>query len=186
MLNTYDRDNVPLLMDSNGDLKPINFEIEPVTEVRMSCSATINGEFYIFGGSTRRRQISKIIDCSLQRVGDLPYELYFPACGTFKFPEERSMICFPAHHTKSCVRYLYSEKPCSEPLVYFSWVDGRISDTHPNSTFTHYATTLSNIDNKVVAVGSVRHNGGDDNNKGSKFKRIKYPLTRSNESPNLN
>ena len=36
-------------MDSNGDFKSIDFELEPLTEVSHSCSATINGEFYIFG-----------------------------------------------------------------------------------------------------------------------------------------
>ena len=71
--------------------------IEPLTEVSVSCSATINGEFHIFGGKTRRRQVSKTKDCSLKRVGDLPYELYFPACGTFRFPEERSMIFLPGN-----------------------------------------------------------------------------------------
>ena len=91
-------------MDSNGDFKSIDFDMEPLTEVSLSCSATINGEFYIFGGFTRRRQVSKIMDCSLKRVGDLPYELYYPACGTFRFPEERSMICFAFEHAKSCVR----------------------------------------------------------------------------------
>ena len=104
VLNTFEQDNIPLLMDSDGNFKPIDFEIESRTEVRLSCSATINGEFYIFGGMTQRRQISKIVDCSLKRVGDLPYELYYPACGTFKFPEERSMICFPYNHAKSCYR----------------------------------------------------------------------------------
>ena len=151
-------------MDSDGNFKPIDFEIESRTEVRLSCSATINGEFYIFGGSTQRRQVSKIIDCSLNRVGDLPYELYYPACGTFKFPEERSMICFPFNHAKSCVSF-----------------DGLVSYTHPNSTFTHYATTLSSIDNQVVAVGSVRRYSEDglfseSNNKGCKICNIDYVM----------
>ena len=92
-------------MDSNGDFKSIDFEVESLAEAAISCSATINGEFYIFGGRTRRRQISKIIDCSLKRVGDLPYELLFPACGTFKFPEERAMMCFASPgNGKSCFR----------------------------------------------------------------------------------
>ena len=91
-------------MDSNGDYKSIDFKMESLTEVYQSCSATINGEFYIFGGETQSRQISKIRDCSLKRVGDLPYELQYPACGTFRFPEERSMICFASGYAKSCVR----------------------------------------------------------------------------------
>ena len=91
-------------MDSNGDYKSIDFKMESLTEVYQSCSATINGEFYIFGGATQSRQISKISDCSLKRVGDLPYELQYPACGTFRFLEERSMICFAKGYAKSCVR----------------------------------------------------------------------------------
>lgn len=91
-------------MDSEGEFQLITFETDSLAEVAVSCSATINGEFYIFGGLNERRQISKIVDCSLQRVGDLPYELYFPACGTFKFPEERSMLCFAKYYEYSCVR----------------------------------------------------------------------------------
>ena len=96
--------NRPLLMDSNGDFTSIDFKMESLTEVSHSCSASINGEFYIFGGTTRQRQVSKIMGCSLKRVGDLPYELRYPACGTFRFPEERNMICFAWDHAKSCVR----------------------------------------------------------------------------------
>ena len=49
--------------------------------------------------------------------------------------------------------------------------DGYTSHPHPNSTFTHYATTLSGINNRVVAVGSVARFSEDgqfseSNNKG--------------------
>ena len=59
-------------------------------------------------------------------------------------------------------------------VVNFSY-DGFTSYTHPNSTFTHYATTLSSIDNQVVAVGSgVRYSDGgkfsESNNKGLIFE----------------
>ena len=91
-------------MDSDGEFLPVDLETDSLAEVAVSCSATINGEFYVFGGLNERRQISKIVDCSLQRISDLPYELYFPACGTFKFPEERSMICFAKYYEYSCVR----------------------------------------------------------------------------------
>lgn len=105
VLNTYKEQNTPLLMDYNGDFYSIDFEIEPLTEVHRSCSASINGEFYIFGGLTQTRQISKIVNCSLARIGDLPYELAYPACGTYRFPEERSMMCFASGHSSSCVRF---------------------------------------------------------------------------------
>ena len=92
-------------MNSNGDFHSIDFEMKARTEVHQFCSASINGEFYIFGGLTQTRQISKIVNCSLERIGDLPYELTFPACGTFRFPEERSMMCFASLYRKSCVRF---------------------------------------------------------------------------------
>ena len=38
--------------------------------------------------------------------------------------------------------------------ILISSFDGKISRPHQNSTFTHYATTLSNIDNQIVALGS--------------------------------
>ena len=113
------------------------------------------------------------MDCSLKRVDDLPYELRYPACGTFRFPEERSMICFAWEHAKSCVRSVDLHAKLFEE-VNLSY-DGFRSYTHPNSTFTHYATTLSSIDNQVVAVGSVSRSSNtgkfsDSNNKGLNFK----------------
>ena len=163
VLNTYESENVPLLMDSNGYFKQIDFDIESMTEVAHSCSATINGEFFIFGGRTQKRQVSKIINCSLRRVGDLPYELFAPTCGTFEFPEERSMICFSSKHEKSCVRYCKRSITNIRSILSF---DGHISYTHPNSTFTHHSTTLSSINNQVVAVGSWKYSGQGQNNKG--------------------
>ena len=40
-------------------------------------------------------KISKIIDCSLERIGELPNEFYNGACGTYKFgsEDERVMFC---------------------------------------------------------------------------------------------
>ena len=50
-------------------------------------------------------QISKIENCGLQRIGELPNEFDFGACGTFKFAaEERVMFCFPDNESKKCFR----------------------------------------------------------------------------------
>ena len=50
-------------------------------------------------------QISKIENCGLQRIGELPKEFDFGACGTFIFAaEERVMLCFPSSGRKKCFR----------------------------------------------------------------------------------
>ena len=98
----------------------------PATGVSGSCSAMLNGELFIFGGdgedgssnfkqvmfsnqklikSYRLFQISKVVDCELKRIGELPNEFATGACGTFLFDDaERVMMCFPASDTKKCFR----------------------------------------------------------------------------------
>ena len=100
VLNTYKEQNTPLLMDYNGDFYSIDFEIEPLTEVHRSCSASINGEFYIFGGLTQTRQISKIVNCSLARIGDL-MNLLIPHAERTDFLK------------KGCVSHLVIQAPVS-------------------------------------------------------------------------
>ena len=58
-------------------------------------------------------KISKIVGCALQRVGELPYDFYFGACGTFQFTDasqERALLCFPAKARNKCYRFkLFNE-----------------------------------------------------------------------------
>ena len=89
------------------------------TEAFFSCSSLLNGELFVFGGySTKQKQVnfksrtcsviklwfkvSKVIGCELKRIGDLSYEFYRGACGTFNFPEERIMLCFSSAHKSKC------------------------------------------------------------------------------------
>ena len=89
------------------------------TQVYHSCSATLNGETYVFGGNNEKNQvfipqfvlkifyalqISKIIGCGLKRIGDLNYDFYLGACGTYLFPEERVMLCFGDSYKTRCER----------------------------------------------------------------------------------
>ena len=86
----------------------------------------LNGELFVFGGdgedgsdnykqviflnkkainSSRLFQISKIVDCELKRIGELPNEFATGACGKFLFDDaERVMLCFSARDTKKCFR----------------------------------------------------------------------------------
>ena len=78
-------------------------------------------------------KISKIIDCGLKRVGDLPFEFRHGACGTFNvFSEERVMLCFDYHEQRKCRSY-----------------SGMDFDTHPDSAWPHSHTSLGNVNNQV-------------------------------------
>ena len=87
----------------------------------------LNGELFVFGGSgtkynkqvismirkkiksNNENQISKIMDCELKRIDDLPYDFELGACGTFLFEdrvftEERVMLCFSFSGKNFCFR----------------------------------------------------------------------------------
>ena len=54
-------------------------------------------------------KISKIIGCGLERIGELLYDFYLDACGTFHFldsEEERVMLCQSSADTCRRVRGL--------------------------------------------------------------------------------
>ena len=141
------------------------------TEVYRSCSATLNGDFYVFGGSSasnKRRnqvhtnmlnlsynssyyQVSKVIGCELKRIGDLNYEFHQGACGTFLFPKERVFLCFAKERKNKCERfsfiYFYSS------FSIFSY-DGVAFRTHANSTNLHWSISLGNHNGFPFAAGS--------------------------------
>ena len=92
--------------DLGGVEENFEFTLEPETSAYKSCSAMLNGELFVFGGSyitkfnkqvismIRRKiksnnenQVSKIMDCELKRIGDLPYAFEMGACGTFLFED---------------------------------------------------------------------------------------------------
>lgn len=58
VLTTALSTNIPLLMDFNMDFEQKTwFQFGSRTEVFWSCGATLNGNFYIFGGLNEKRQV---------------------------------------------------------------------------------------------------------------------------------
>ena len=90
------------------------------TEVYRSCSATLNGELFVFGGYNQKKQVkfihlnciydkkllevSKVNGCGLQRIGDLNYDFDYGTCATYNFPAERILLCFAEAYTQKCER----------------------------------------------------------------------------------
>ena len=48
--------------------------------------------------------MSKINGCTLERIGELPNEFEYGACGTFDFGYETVMFCFGKSDQKKCFR----------------------------------------------------------------------------------
>ena len=52
VLSDYNSNNVPLSINYDGGINEnLQFELGPATGAYYSCSALLNGEFYVFGGS---------------------------------------------------------------------------------------------------------------------------------------
>merc|ERR1712003_591285 len=63
----------PIKINFPGTVMDGNFTLGPATEVYFACSAVFNGETLIFGGMREPNQFSKMMNCGLKRVGDLPF-----------------------------------------------------------------------------------------------------------------
>ena len=81
------------------------------TDVYHSCSASLNGEMFLFGGyDSFTKQISKINGCSLELIGQLPFDFERGACGTILIPEPRIMLCFGRTYKRKCTRLVHDKK----------------------------------------------------------------------------
>ena len=69
-----------MMINYRGDAKSLDFKFGDRTEVKFSCSVVWQGFMYIFGGTTRERQISRVHDCYLNRIGNLGFDLTGGTC----------------------------------------------------------------------------------------------------------
>ena len=122
----------------------------------------------------------------LERIADLQFSFAYGACGTFRFPEERVVFCFAQGSEQKCFR-LYIEflyKTLQGIGQIFLSYNGETSMNLPDSKYWHQRTTLGNIENNVLAVGS---SGPENNNQVEVFDtqssiwttRARYPFCSS-------
>merc|ERR1712131_204815 len=143
VLNTRSSSNQPVLIGFNGgEITELEFTMGANTDVYHSCSATLNGEMFLFGGyDSFTKQISKINGCSLELIGQLPFDFERGGCGTFLFPEPRIMLCFGRMYKGKCTSY-----------------NGKDYFDHPDAINQHYYTSIGNLGNKILAVGGYNTN----------------------------
>ena len=77
------------------------FERDSNTDAEGSCSINWQNEFYIFGGGTQKRQISRLSGHKLERVGDLDFDLALGACNV---KANELFLCFHYMDTRRCRR----------------------------------------------------------------------------------
>ena len=97
----------------------IDFTFEQNTEVYGSCATSLEGEMWVLGGEQQQRQVyitkvsqkkiiyakilkmSKVLDCKLTSVGELPFNYSYGGCNSFDFG---ILLCFswPDETAKDC------------------------------------------------------------------------------------
>ena len=75
-----------------GNTKSLDFKFGDRTEVKFSCSVVWKGFMYIFDGTSRERQISRVHDYYLNRIGNLGFDLTGGTCTAVR--DESIYWCF--------------------------------------------------------------------------------------------
>ena len=93
VVNTEGGWKPPLLVDAT-DRQDGNFLmlIDTDSEVRSSCSVTWKNEFYVFGGNSKKRQISKLNGCELKSIGTLGFDHHAGSCSNMN--DKTLYLCF--------------------------------------------------------------------------------------------
>ena len=143
VLSTQRPANEPLLLDFFGNtFQDFSFSIGNETEVFRSCSTVLKGRQWVFGGYFEKRQLSVINGCGLVREGDLPFDFFQGACGTYSInQEEQAMLCFNR-----------KERDC----YLFNGADsefGRFEKIENSSNWSHQYTRLANYKGSPIVFG---------------------------------
>ena len=123
VLNQYDITKGPIakLFGRDGFEKPdLQFDFGTVTDLKVrdffttiifstifhskrsfqgSCSTSLNGEMFVFGGKQEPRQVSRISGCGLGRVSTLPFDFDGACQARFR---NQILLCFSEYEEQTC------------------------------------------------------------------------------------
>ena len=120
----------PMLVDASGRHDSNIFMVfDEDTEVYDSSSITWRNQFFVFGGTFKRRQISKLSGFKLTLVGTLAFDHSYAGCSTVD--DDRIYLCFNVHNggdKRKC-------RSAAEPLGEFTEI--------PLSTYPHFLTRIA-------------------------------------------
>ena len=93
VLSGYEEWYPAMLFNIEGDQEELGcFEADEKTEARFACSVNWQNQFHIFGGSSERRQISRLSGYKLQRIGNLSFDHVIGACSVMN--NQFIFLCF--------------------------------------------------------------------------------------------
>ena len=70
-----------MLINSEGEQEELTcFDHAETTSAYYSCSITWQNKFHIFGGRSKKKQISRLIGYKLRRIGSLAFDLHIGSC----------------------------------------------------------------------------------------------------------
>lgn len=140
-------------IDSDTLSTELGFSLDGEVESTFGCSTTYKGAHYIFGGSTHGKQISRVENGQVTRIGTLPKPFNLPSCGVYdKNNQPYVLICFN-YYFQECV----------------SWSDdGSDATVHPSSSaYSHRVASIGRVGQSLFVIGSdgdetKRHRGMEE------------------------
>ena len=114
----------------------LNFNFPTNTELYYpSCPLVFNNKLYAFGGSDHIRQISQVIGCGLERIGNLEFDFFAGACTVMG--GKQIMLCFHGIPTAKQGRVCRVAQSPTGPY-----------NTIQESNYHHYGTNIASSGGK--------------------------------------
>ena len=89
------------MIDYDAVVNPLfEFTMGENTNVDQSCGIVFQGKMYILGSEDEKKQIAIVDDCTLKRVGDLPFRFMSGSCTNMY--NEKIVMCFDAYDQQQC------------------------------------------------------------------------------------
>ena len=103
-MSTFDN-NEPIITDLSGKNEVSTyFQIEDGIEIDLSCGVTFENQFFVYGGKEKNRQIARVEDCSLKKIGELP-QYFGMAGGGCTVAKGHVYLCFGGKsNVRACVK----------------------------------------------------------------------------------
>ena len=112
--------------------------INEQSEVYKSCSVQWRNGFYVFGGSSNKRQISKVDGCQLRPIGSLAFDHYTGGCSVMN---DAIYLCFNVVFNSGDYKRCRS---ATEPTENFTQI--------PLSTFDHRWARTASSNSKLIVL----------------------------------
>ena len=120
------------MINPRGGYDQLNFQFGHNTEVHQSCSLQWQNNYYVFGGTSERRQVSMVNGNRLERKATLNFECSSGACTVLN--QKTILLCFGEPGVRDECRQ------SKNPLGSFTKL--------PKSNYGHKYTRIASFDGK--------------------------------------